>query len=215
MGIIHEHEIIKTKFEIQEQALKFLVHQIHDNIGQILSLAKLHLGTMDLTKPEEVAQKAFSSNQLIGKAIQDLRSLTSHLDAHHVTRAGLLRSIRYELEHISPERAADPLFTAAVITGTVSKEEELLLFRLVQDCIHYFLEDSATSQISVQVESSGETLKISIMNKSVQSHHVAIDADSLLNRLHSRTALLGARLELQSPADNEIALHILLPFSSR
>jgi two-component system NarL family sensor kinase len=71
MGIIQEYEIIKTKFEIQEQARKNITREIHDNIGQVLSLVKLHLATLDSTRPEEVVQKAFTGNLLLSKAIQD------------------------------------------------------------------------------------------------------------------------------------------------
>lgn len=216
MGMIHEHEIIKTKLEIQEQALKNFVHEIHDNIGQILSLAKLHLGTLDFSKPEEVAQKTFNSNQLIGKAIKDLRNLARHLDANHICRVGLLKSIQYELGFLPGERAAAPLLTVNDNIGPLGKEIELMLFRIVQGGIHYFLEQSATSHISVEVQSTGDQLNIIIMNKEVHQPAAAGDIpQKQLGILHHRTALIGASLQLQQPANDETSLCITYPFSSQ
>ena len=39
--------LLQTQLEIQEQTLINISQEIHDNIGQILSLAKLHLNTID------------------------------------------------------------------------------------------------------------------------------------------------------------------------
>lgn len=216
MGIIHEHEIIKTKLEIQEQALKNIVQEIHDNIGQILSLAKLHLGTLDFSKPEEVAQKTFNSNQLIGKAIKDLRNLARHLDANHISRVGLFKSISYELGFLPKERAADPLLTIAGSMGILNKEVELMLFRIVQECIRYFIEDSNTSFIAVQIKCHDDILVISILNKGMQHHKVQPDnqPDDPINMIHSRSALIGARLQVDHPSNNETVIKITIPFSN-
>ena len=42
--------LLQTQLEIQEQTLKNISQEIHDNIGQALSLAKLNLNTMPPTK---------------------------------------------------------------------------------------------------------------------------------------------------------------------
>ena len=36
-----EQTLLKTQLEIQEQTLSYISYEIHDNIGQILSLAKI------------------------------------------------------------------------------------------------------------------------------------------------------------------------------
>lgn len=216
MGIIHEHEIIKTKLEIQEQALKNIVQEIHDNIGQILSLAKLHLGTLDFSKPEEVAQKTFNSNQLIGKAIKDLRNLARHLDADHISRVGLFRSISYELGFIPKERAADPVLTITGSIGILNKEVELMLFRIIQEGIRYFIEYSSTSVIAIQILSPDDVLMISISNKEMQHHkeQPGDQPDEQIDMIHSRAALIGARLQIDHPLPNETVIQITFPFSN-
>lgn len=215
MGIIHEHEIIKTKLEIQEQALKNIVQEIHDNIGQILSLAKLHLGTLDFSKPEEVAQKTFNSNQLIGKAIKDLRNLTRHLDADHISRVGLSRSIDYELGFMPKERAADPLLTVTGSIGILNKEEELMLFRIVQEGIRCFIEHNSTSLIAVQIQCQSGVLEINILNSEMQEIDQVNNIQAFdMSMIYSRSALIGAQLQVSHTQKNETAIHITFPFSN-
>jgi signal transduction histidine kinase len=44
-----QKELLQTQLEIQEQTLKNISQEIHDNIGQALSLAKLNLNTIPPT----------------------------------------------------------------------------------------------------------------------------------------------------------------------
>lgn len=216
MGIIHEHEIIKTKLEIQEQALKNTVQEIHDNIGQILSLAKLHLGTLDFSKPEEVAQKTFNSNELIGKAIKDLRKLAKHLDANYICQGGLLKSIGYELGLMPRDRATDPLLTITGKMTPLRKDEELMLFRIVQEAVQYFLESSNTSQISVRINCQEETLAIHIHNMEMQygQEQTGYIPDKHMTMIHSRSAMIGARLQVDHRYKNETTINITFPFTN-
>ena len=62
-----QQALLQTQLEIQEQTLKTISEEIHDNVGQILSLAKLNLNTFELN-PEK---KLTDTKQLISKAIND------------------------------------------------------------------------------------------------------------------------------------------------
>src|SRR6478735_1887875 len=56
--------LLHTQLEIQEQTLKTISQEIHDNIGQVLSLAKLNLNTMEIDKKEELQEKITDSKKL-------------------------------------------------------------------------------------------------------------------------------------------------------
>lgn len=71
------HELMRSQLEIQEQDFKNIYNQIHDNIGQILSLAKWNLQTVETDLPQ-ANQKISHANELISKAIIDLRDLSKN-----------------------------------------------------------------------------------------------------------------------------------------
>ncbi len=95
-----KHALLQSQLGIQEQTMLTISQEIHDNIGQVLSLAKLNLGTIDVNKPESFTQKITDSRELVGKAIQDLRNLAKGLNTSFINEMGLLRSIEYELDMI-------------------------------------------------------------------------------------------------------------------
>src|SRR5688572_9146634 len=67
--------LLQSQLEIQEQTLNKISQEIHDNIGQVLSLAKLNVTTIDICQPEKARVKIADSRELLTKAIQDLRNL--------------------------------------------------------------------------------------------------------------------------------------------
>lgn len=215
IGIKYEHEIVKTKLEIHEQALRYTVQEIHDNIGQVLSLAKLHLGTMDFDRPEEVAQKAFYSNQLVGQAIRDLRNLARHLNADRIDNIGLLKALDYELSCVPAERSAEPLLQTSGQLPLLSKEQELMLFRIIQESIHCFLGLGDQSRVGVCLKNSTDHFEITINNKDKQN--LASDCMQLpahyLSKIHNRAALAGAAVRINRHTDNDTTIHITLPIS--
>ena len=47
MRATFDKQLLESKLEIQEQTFGMISQEIHDNIGQILSLAKVQLGIME------------------------------------------------------------------------------------------------------------------------------------------------------------------------
>lgn len=80
----YEKEILATQLEIQEQTFKNISQEIHDNIGQALTLAKLNLNTMSAEDTSELKQKIINSKELVSKAINDLRDLSRSLNTDYV-----------------------------------------------------------------------------------------------------------------------------------
>jgi two-component system, NarL family, sensor kinase len=73
-------EILKAQLEMKEKTLHTISQEIHDNIGQILSLVKLNLNTILLDDDNPAAPKITTTKELVGKAIQDLRNLSKSLN---------------------------------------------------------------------------------------------------------------------------------------
>src|SRR5262245_52453559 len=47
LKLSYENEMLRLNLEIQEQTFENISQEIHDNIGQVLTLAKFHLNSID------------------------------------------------------------------------------------------------------------------------------------------------------------------------
>ena len=95
-----KQQLLQTQLEIQEQTLKTISEEIHDNVGQVLSLAKLNLNTLDNTSDKKIQD----TKNLVAKAINDLRNLSRCIHGDRIAQLGLQQSIEDELNIVEKNR---------------------------------------------------------------------------------------------------------------
>jgi len=122
-------QLFRAQLEIQEQTLKKISLEIHDNIGQVLSLAKLQLGTIDVSDTGALKDRINDSRQLVARAIKDLRDLSHTLDADQVSHIGLLRALE-AIDSFKPDHLILDAISACVRMGSQQAAFDYLM-RLV------------------------------------------------------------------------------------
>jgi two-component system NarL family sensor kinase len=167
LKVTFEKEILGSKLEIQEQTFINISQEIHDNIGQVLSLVKLNINTMSDASPEALQDKINTSKHLITKAIQDLRDLSKSLNTDYITELGLIRSIEYELELIQKTGSHTVQFNIEGKTYRLEKQQELIFFRIVQEALHNIIRHAKATAIDVQLVFKPEIFTLKIADNGV------------------------------------------------
>jgi signal transduction histidine kinase len=208
-----QQELLRTQLEIQEQTFKTISQEIHDNIGQVLSLAKMNLATSDLEQEHKSAEKVFMAKDLVSKAIQDLRDLSRTLNTETIVSMGLLKAIETELQLIHKTASIE---TAINVEGTVSRlepQKELILFRIVQEALHNVIKHSNARQVTVDALYSNQYLYLKISDDGHGFNISEETAGSGLRNMQSRAKLIGAEWNISSNGQGTL-INILIPITS-
>lgn len=145
-----DKQILESKLEIQEQTFKNISQEIHDNIGQMLSLAKLTLNTTNLEDPTLAAVKVDQSKKLVSKAIEDLRNLSRNLNTEYITDLGLAVSVENEIRLL---KNAGSLQAETIVDGDVyrlSNQQELILFRIFQEVLQNIIRHAKATAVVIR-----------------------------------------------------------------
>lgn len=211
-------EFLQTQLEIQEQTLKNISQEIHDNVGQVLTLAKLNLATTTVAE-EAASEKIKTSQQLIGKAIQDLRDLSRSLNTDYVEELGLVRSIEYELELLQKTGTIE---TELNINGKIikfDKQKELILFRIVQETIHNIMKHAEANKISASIDFTPEAVTILIKDNGKGFDLGPLNDESNhtfglgLRNMNNRATLIGAKFSVNSIIGSGTDVYLQLPIN--
>ncbi|WP_336515835.1 sensor histidine kinase [Pollutibacter soli] len=154
--------LLQSQLEIQEQTLKNISQEIHDNIGQVLSLVKLNLFKTDVEEGDQLRRRILDSRNLVSKAIVDLRDLSHSLNTDYVEENGLIPALAYELEMIAKTGI---LKTAMQVNGNsraFDKQKELIIFRIAQEAFQNVIKHAQASELVVvaDFQESGFLLSI-------------------------------------------------------
>lgn len=211
----YDQALMQSQLEIQEQTFKVIAQEIHDNIGQTLSLAKLNLNTLNLEQQERALSKVADAKELVGKAIQDLRDLSRTLNTDHIAALGLVRAIDNELQLLQKSGVVQ---TEMAITGKVVKadpQKELILFRIVQEAIHNVIKHAQATLVAVTAAYEGSHLTLSIADNGVGFNGADGRSDgSGLTNMRSRSKVIGAQIDIDSHTGKGTNITIQLPLNS-
>ncbi len=208
-----QNELLRTQIEIQEQTLKNISEEIHDNIGQVLSLAKLHLNM--IPPAEETAQlKVNDAKNLVSKAINDLRDLSRSLHGEKITEIGLKEAITNELKTLQNIGQFD---TSLKVNGNqynLANQKEMVVFRIVQEALHNALKHSRASSVLVEINYLQDLFNLSVSDDGIgfdSQFQTPAETGIGLKSMKNRTALIGGNLLIHSSPGSGTTICIKIP----
>jgi len=151
-------ELSGRLLRIQDDERQQLASQLHDRTSSYLTAVlgslyrvKAHLKSGDvvlLRDVEDSIAKVESSSDVI-------RRVAHMLYPSRLEQNGLIETLRWYVEAVSGQRVSVSLElpTKPVL---VSKEAEIVLFRLVQECLNYVVGRSGTRQVVVRLKATPE-----------------------------------------------------------
>jgi two-component system, NarL family, sensor kinase len=215
-----QQELLRSQLEIQERTLQNISQEIHDNIGQVLSLAKLNLATADINQTEQLRQKIDDSRNLVGKAIQDLRDLSKSMNTDYVAEMGLSRSIEYELEMIKKTGSFETVFEIEGSLYPFDRQKELILFRIVQEVLNNIIKHAHATRIAVKLDYQPGFLSLNVLDngQGFDPGHAREPPDDQktspglgIKNMQNRALLIGANFSISSSQSWGTSVHIYLP----
>jgi signal transduction histidine kinase len=219
MQIEFDKQILKTQLEIQEQTLKTISEEIHDNIGQALSLAKLKLNTLKYDQPDLLVEKINDSRELVSKAIRDLRDLSRSLNTDSIASMGLVRAIEQELDILRKSGFQTTLYTEGEIRK-MEPQKELILFRIVQESLNNIIKHAGARTIRITALYTGNELDLQVEDdgKGAEANSLDMDGNSYrslgLRNMYNRAGLIGGTFSIHSVPGNGTIVKLTIPINN-
>jgi two-component system, NarL family, sensor kinase len=201
--------LLQTQIEMQEQTLNKLSQEIHDNIGQVLSLAKINLNTLKAGETEKIN----STKDLLTKAIHDLRHLSRSMLGEKIAEMGLPNAIEQELKAVE---ISGQLSTRFHIHGHVlplDAQRTIILFRIVQEAISNAIKHAGATRLTIELDYTSSHLLITIADDGKGFDQAALDVLKTgigLKNMQNRTALIKGRFDIQSTPDSGTKISITI-----
>ena len=214
----YNEEILKTQLEIKEQTMKNISEEIHDNVGQVLSLVVLNLSAMDLGDAERAAIKIEHTTRLVQKAIADLRNLSKTLDSDNVADAGLASIIQFELELLEKTGIYTTSFKISGTEKKLGMHEELVLYRIIQESLNNIIKHAKAGSVEVEMDFSDEQLHIEIrdngtgFNAPVNGSHTIAATGAGIKNMTRRAHLIGGNLIVKSVPSSGTIVSMTVPY---
>ena len=211
-----QKNMLLTQLEIQEQTFSQISREIHDHIGQRLTLARLYINALSESIDKYQMDALNESSSLIEEAIGDLKHLSRSLTANIIRDEGLLQALKLEIERVSKITALRIEMDYADNLPFLSLENELIVYRIIQEAIQNIIKHAKATHVNISLSFSNDTLFLDIRDNGKGFDLTTFRAapkthSSGLENLGKRAALLQGVFDINSEEGKGTFLQFRFP----
>jgi two-component system, NarL family, sensor kinase len=214
----YQQEILRAQIEIQQQTLQAVSQEIHDNIGQLLSIVKMQLNTIEESPaPNPHQPQIIKTNELVSRVIEDLRSLAKGVNPEFVQTHGLAECVRFELERLQNTGLFKTNFTVSGAPRKLNLAKEFIVYRVIQESLNNTIKHAGANQVDIQFAYTDELLTCSIADNGIGFNVAealnanAADSGSGLRNMQQRIKMINGTIDISSKLGQGTNITISVP----
>lgn len=208
-----DRQLLQSTLEIQEDTFNNISQELHDHVGQLLSLAKVQLNIME-QRAEQPPDSLQEVKDTIGQAMTILRDIAKGLSTERIRLFSLAGNIDQEVERINRSGATRVIFNLEGTERAMEEQGKLILFRIIQEALQNVIKHAGAREVVITCNYMPDLLYISICDNGV-----GFDVEEAISRknglgLHhiiSRAAVLRGVANIKSSAGKGTIITITIP----
>lgn len=209
--IKYEKELEASRIENQEHLLKALSWELHDNIGQLLSVSNLQLSMISEDVTEKDRKLIADTREILSKVLEDVRNLSKSLNADSFIFLGLAKAVSFEIERLNRLRFVDAKFTFEGKETEISNEHQIILFRIIQECISNMIKHARATRFSVAFLSEPQIFTIICEDNGLGMNLNTKNYGLGLKNIVSRANMIGAETLFEPVTGGGLRIKIFYP----
>lgn len=189
----HAADIREVEREVLDHTLHHVSRELHDNVGHLLTAARVDTET--LLQGEQVDVAAIEGT--LQRAIDELRRISKGLNTDHLRDRPLATLLQEECDRLNRPGKREVVLLADVRHNDLPPDQHAVLFRIFQEAMTNALKHAGASRITVTLVNNGE-LRMAVQDNGDGFDTTAKSKGQGLANLHRRAALIGATCNILS-----------------
>jgi signal transduction histidine kinase len=149
--LAYEKELRTTQQEIQSQLLNQVSSELHDNIGQLLTLMRIQIQTGKIKNPG-LNDMFAPVDKTLSETIEQVRALSHSLSSDLLERKGLLETITAEVIRLQQLKHFQLEFLHDDTEPALENDQKLMVFRMFQEMINNILKHAQASKVLITLK---------------------------------------------------------------
>jgi two-component system sensor histidine kinase UhpB len=186
--------IIKT----QEEERNRWALELHDNVGQLLTVIKLYMEQM-VIEPSKTATLLPKAQEMTDKVLNDIRQLSASMKPPEFNVTSLHDAIRQLLANIQRVKTYDfDLHIEELNEQQLNDDHKLMIFRVVQEQLNNIIKYAQADHIVIYIANTAQKASIEIIDDGKGFDTSVIASGIGLRNIRSRLQVYVGQLDIDS-----------------
>ncbi|WP_299118393.1 ATP-binding protein [uncultured Tenacibaculum sp.] len=198
----YERELAETQIEIREETLRNISWELHDNIGQLLTLAKIQ---MQHASPENIEEIA----ETIAKSLTEIRALSKSINPDFINAIKLKEAIELELRRFNRLNYIESSFEVVGEEREINQKHGIIIFRILQEFFSNTIKHSKATKLEVFLNYKEDAIEIEAKDNGVGFEMKKVRLKGIgLQNIKARAKLINAEAKFKSEPQKGTSLII-------
>jgi hypothetical protein len=192
----YEKEILNTRLEVAEATLQEIAGDLHDDVGQMLTLAIIQLNRLEIESDLVVEAK-----EAVKSGLESVRSISRILSPEYLQSFGINQALVRLQERINKQQILHLNLEIYNSISWLNREQELYVFRILQELVTNTIKYAEAKQVFIKISMEGSNISVEYIDdgKGFQPED-AENGMGMIN-IQRRIELMGGNLKIQSERD--------------
>ncbi|MEM6720530.1 MAG: sensor histidine kinase [Bacteroidota bacterium] len=212
---LHKEELLQTQAEIQTETMRYIGREIHDNVGQKLTLSSLYLQQLVFeNKAPQVAENINAINDIINESLSELRNLSKSLTDDTIEKYSLGELIAEECKKAHGLKTYDIQFYNHSDMLELSYLMKSILLRITQECIQNSIKHAHCTTINITLSNTNDQLRLHITDNGKGFEPDTVKTNGIgLQNIKKRIEILKGTFSLESSLNQGTSITLNVPLS--
>ncbi|NVJ47436.1 MAG: sensor histidine kinase [Cytophagia bacterium] len=217
--LLQQQEIASLQgvLEGQEQERKRVAIDLHDRLGGILSMVKLHFSAVEEKLPPDNPEKKkfLTASELLDLAAGEVRNISHNLLSGVLAKFGLLPALKDLTDRINESGEIKLNLIQYNVENALNGEQELQVYRIVQELISNILKHSEAKEATIQLIRNNDEKKVNLIveddGKGFDPSAPSLSGGIGLSNLKARVGKLNGQFHIDSGKGAGTSISIDIP----
>ncbi|MDD2056190.1 sensor histidine kinase [Pseudomonas sp. GD03860] len=211
-------ELADRLLKVQENERQRLSRELHDEIGQLLTAAKLQVSWLQRRAPNELQAQCSTLLSTLDDTLANVRDVAAILNPRQLASLGLEASLRAHLLRTLENTDVNWSLECRQRLGGVPEEMAIAAFRITQEAVTNMLRHARAGNLLVRIQRLPEGLSLTIDDDGqgfLPASNPADEGQRGMAGMAERATLLGGNLSVSSQPGQGTRIHALFPWPPR
>lgn len=210
---LHQQELLSTQLEMQTQTMQYIGREIHDNVGQKLTLASLYTQQLAYeNKAPQINDKIENISHIINESLVELRQLSKSLTDDSIADNTLTDLLQQECDRVNNTKKCNVHFIRNQKNTVLPYQTKSILVRIVQEFLQNSIKHAGCKNIDVTLTGNDESVQLQLRDDGNGFDLNSATGNGIgLNNMKKRTELIGGKFYLESKVGTGTKLNIEIP----
>jgi two-component system sensor histidine kinase UhpB len=201
---------------IREEERKMISREIHDELGQMLTVLKIQISLLSnkISNNDIIKSKFKSVEKLIDNSIESVQKISSKLRPGLLDELGLIPAIEWQTQDFMEKTGIDCECILPKEEIILEQEKSTALFRIFQESIFNTARHANASKIFINLREANNDLVLEIIDngKGITQNQINDPKSLGLLGMKERALILGGFVEIKSSMNNGTLVKAVIPF---